>query len=701
MNVEVFSSDHAGLSQEGKSPWENLTASDFVNDLLALQKRPENSIAQTLADLGVNDDARASVLARQIKHETATGRTGNFATITVGNRPHEAKYTFFFENGGTFPSTGMRKLIVPCNKEPDLIRVDTSKQPRILFVNANSPEYPVKTAPLGIITLGAHLKRVFGAENVDVDYIDMQIESPDNVLAQINETLADIAGISVKIGGTTVMDRLLREMRGRDPDRESPMVVLGNALPTYASDHIHHTYPGVICVIGRGEYAMERLTRYVIAGKPPDGFFTVPGASFVVGKTIFQTESRPFNPSDFGVADWGTFFQKYKPSGYQEKWAAEASVGCPQKDGGVGCKFCAILPHGDSRGWLPFPEERVIDEMRTLALQGISHIRLPDEEFAAGKPLREFQLAQRLVHLKQELSSQGVRMPTFDFAMRVDDVFKRGAREQESRVIEGIEIPMSNNYLRREALRLFKEAGLTQIYLGFESGSADQLKRMYKAVTPQDNKTAIRILRELGIQIAGGWIMIDPEMKGLDDLKENIAFIEEMDLIPQTRTDDFITNPLNRMRVLEGSPLVAALERKGLLRGLKENMVEYNFEYEDPIIGAIAAIMEMWEEEVKPLTYAVKNAVANAALNPDLHVGILDKYFFRLKKLDFELIKAIVGLFDHSYPAMPADEATTELIDIFRQQRGLVLGEMQDALQSKVILDQMGTVATGFQQITA
>ena len=46
-----------------------------------------------------------------------------------------------------------------------------------------------------------------------------------------------------------------------------------------------------------------------------------------------------------------------------------------------------------------------------------------------------------------------------------------------------------------EVFRLWKEAGLTMIYVGLESMDADNLRDYNKAVTPDVNRQAIAILR--------------------------------------------------------------------------------------------------------------------------------------------------------------------------------------------------------------
>lgn len=62
------------------------------------------------------------------------------------------------------------------------------------------------------------------------------------------------------------------------------------------------------------------------------------------------------------------------------------------------------------------------------------------------------------------------------------------------------------------------------------------MRRFGKGTTIQQNILALRILTALGIKIRIGFIMFDPLMKDISELKENLDFL--------ARTDA-IMNPLN------------------------------------------------------------------------------------------------------------------------------------------------------------
>ena len=202
---------------------------------------------------------------------------------------------------------------------------------------------------------------------------------------------------------------------------------------------------------------------------------------------------------------------------------------------------------------------------------------------------------------------------------------------------------LSTNELRKLALRELKDVGLRQVYLGVESGASAQLRRMRKGVTPEGNQMALRVLRSLDLQAACGWIMFDPFLESAGDLLENIEFIERNDLIPNSLDDTFVTNPINTMKVLVGTPLKDQVEKAGLLRGLMTNLLEYDFVYQSPVIGTLVDEVLAWQAGYdQARIYALKNWVAHAALSrsPLDHCGY--QLFFDLKRIDFEVSKWLI-----------------------------------------------------------
>lgn len=617
-------------------------------------------------------------------------------SISVSRDGCERRCTILLEAGSP---THLRKVVRPWpNGGGQLDRNLLSRRVSVCLVNLSSTEYPVLTAPLALTTLGAHLRKVFG-DQVDVEYVDTQLEAPGEVLERVAAARPDVIGISAKVGEASELDASVRDLRELEAPRR-PLIVLGNVIPTYAADQILHAHPDVLCVIGRGEIAMTSIVRHLANGDEGPLHRLVPNSASVAGSTIQEVGGAPLDLAEIGVADWRALFHRYPPERYQEIWM-EASRGCPQKRGGVGCSFCAIMPNNGSRAWVARPTEAVLEELTVLGELGVPHVRFADEEFMAGHTTDAVVLARALLDLKRRLTARGIAMPSFDFAIRVDDVYRRGHRQTELRAVPGYDEPVSNNGLRRLALETFREAGLTQAYVGLESGSGPQLKRLYKAALPEDNERAVAILRELGIRIAAGWIMIDPLMEQLSDLRENLDFLEDNRLIPTAAEDDFVTNPINRMRVLDGSPYVEILNRRGLLGSRKRNLIEYEFTYSSSRIARIAGVLADWEGRFGPCMYALKTKVGADVLRgtSGVELGALTQHLVHLKQLDFELARRLVDLFDAYEPEAPPWAALDAVVSRSEAARTSVTQRLTRDIREGRIRDDDGTLCTGLQQI--
>jgi len=205
---------------------------------------------------------------------------------------------------------------------------------------------------------------------------------------------------------------------------------------------------------------------------------------------------------------------------------------------------------------------------------------------------------------------------------------------------------------------------------------------MYKAVRPEDNENALAICRSLGLQVAAGWIMIDPLMRGLHEIRENVAFIERNALIPRSLSDDFVTSAISCMRVLEGSPLVDQMRKAELLGRKRSNLVEYDFRYADECVGDIAAAISAWTTGIAPTVYAAKNIVAVAALSRQQGESVVEiaGLVFTLKRLDFSLLLALLSV--ASSDARARRTAFAGVLTQFQQQRTPIISLLQPLVQT-------------------
>lgn len=471
----------------------------------------------------------------------------------------------------------------------------------VLLINLKSKGTGIKTAPQGIAKLGGLLLLY---THFEPHYFDEQIEPLPPIKELVEKYNPAFIGFSAQIGSVASLFEHLKEIEEAGIDIP---VKVGNMIATYASDEVLKRFPWVTCMTGRAEVPSE--FQKILSLDP----------------TISYPEDTVFEAK----ADSDGFFRDLPIEHYEEFWI-ECSHGCPWKADGVGCRYCAILPNGASRDIVTRPMEYILADIQALLDRGVKHIKFSDEEFLAT-PIKQVN------EVIQFLSGKGV---TFDFAARVNDIIRIQIYKEKQVFGEN-----SDLFAR------MKDAGLIGVYLGIESGSNAQLARMHKGVTVEDNLRAVQILKEYGIRIAVGWIMFDPEMENLEELKENIAFLRKADLVPKTPFDDFVTNTVNRMMILRGAPLQRDMEKRGLLGELKENLTMYEFKWLSPWVARIVELFDEWDQKAGTAKlYRIKLIVSlvgdgmETGLLPDVEKKVCDA-FFAIKNMNLEICDKLV---DHA-----------------------------------------------------
>lgn len=500
---------------------------------------------------------------------------------------------------------------------------------KCILINLKADKYNMKTAPQALAKLGGILLK---RERWEVKYLDEQIMPINNLLSIIQELQPDFIGISSQAGTVNSLWKVLKQIS--EVFIKIP-IFIGNITATYGYKSILKKYPQVFCSIGRGERTFWKIAEIIEENQFNKNVHCIPNIAYVsqkTGKIIVNNYAYSCGEEIECLSDWEGVFRDSPVDNYEEFWL-EFSHGCPRKANNIGCIYCAIMPDGESRKWHPRNINNVIQDYMALVSKGVKHIKFSDEEFLSNSPERIIELANAIHGINKKIyTEKGIHI-TFDFSARVDDIVRLNKYNYKN----------SNGNQNLNCLNALKEAGLLQIYLGLESGNDAQLKRMKKGVNVSDNYEAIKILKQLHIRIAGGWIMFDPFMKNPKELLHNSKFLKQAGLIPHSVTDDFVTNTTGQMRVLVGSPLVGMLDEVGLLRKLNDNLIEYDFDYIDPVIYDIVKKIEEWETiKDKKLMYRAKSIISLLGDNCDCGLTYneqisLTNAFFDIKLLDLQM----------------------------------------------------------------
>jgi radical SAM superfamily enzyme YgiQ (UPF0313 family) len=198
--------------------------------------------------------------------------------------------------------------------------------------------------------------------------------------------------------------------------------------------------------------------------------------------------------------------------------------------------------------------QNVVDEIAQLQKEfGVTKFFFHDANFIgpgrAGK--------DRAWRLADEIISRGLQI-NFSIQCRADDV-------------------------EEELFSHLKEAGLRRVFIGIESGVQEALDRFKKGVTIAQNLEALEILKRLGLNMAVGFIMFDPDTK-LEDIMDNIAFLREAGVFRNKRAT---VDLLNRLQIFAGTPIEKALLEQGRLRG---TYLHYEYDIADPAAAIVCTV---------------------------------------------------------------------------------------------------------------
>ncbi len=208
-----------------------------------------------------------------------------------------------------------------------------------------------------------------------------------------------------------------------------------------------------------------------------------------------------------------------------------ASRGCPWK-----CAFCSIITFYEGNGTKGRRRRdpiRVVDEIEYVVRQrGARLILFQDDDFLAGGPA-----AKRWAHaIAAELVGRGLAEQ-----LR----FKIACRSDECSV---------------EALEPLVAAGLCHVYLGVESGDADDLLSLNKLLEAEAHVRAGKVLRELDLSFDFGYMLLEP-WSTMASARRSSTFLREFS------ADGWVSAGFCRTLPYVGTPIEARLRAEGRLVG--------------------------------------------------------------------------------------------------------------------------------------
>lgn len=402
---------------------------------------------------------------------------------------------------------------------------------RMLLVNIVNRDKTEPVYPIGLYTLKAFIENNYPGM-CDVEVKDVQLDDTEDIVEFLKEWRPQIAGLSLKTENLGALDEFMQRLKTSVSIEDMPLCVVGRNIPTFAYRELLEKYPEVVCSISAGELATGGLLEYVLGRR---SLRDVPNIAYKDNDTVVVTEKyflRGFE--QIGIIDYSTV-TKYV-SGFGSFWM-ETSRGCPWGR----CKYCCLDKIWERPGRMNKPIPMIVQELKRLQKLGIKNITLSDEEFF-GPGTEGIKRAKRLA---QAILDSGIKVSFYMVDLRADSIYNK--KDQE---------------LRIETLRLLKQAGLKTVFIGVETGSPSQMKRYGKGLTVETCEGAIRILREIGIDMVIGSIFIEP-------LVSRKELLESVDFIKRNRITPYVSAPLNMLRVYATTSYIESIREEEKRLGRK------------------------------------------------------------------------------------------------------------------------------------
>ncbi len=351
--------------------------------------------------------------------------------------------------------------------------------------------------PYGIIQLAAYVEKK--AKDAQVEVLDCNAEQVDwkHMEKRIEDADPDIvASSSLATCNTYAVARTLETVKKVDPDI---VTVTGGQHFTSTAEESLATYPEIDLIVrGEGEQTLTELVDNV--GRK-SAFRRVKGISFRHDGKISHNPPRPLieNLEDLPYPGYHLVknnVRKYHfaaMAGRDAQYALiEGSRGCSHE-----CTFCTQWRHWQGKWRLKSPK-RVADEMEFCNRNyGSEFIWLTDDNLGAGT--RANDLADEI--LRHKISADS----TWFVQARCDDIIRN-----------------------RKVLPRLRRSGLNWVLLGVENSEPSTLKEFRKGITPEDARTAVRLLKQNGI-FAHAMFIVGQRKDNAESIARLREFANELD----------------------------------------------------------------------------------------------------------------------------------------------------------------------------
>jgi len=337
--------------------------------------------------------------------------------------------------------------------------------------------------PAWVAYLAGSLKKAGYEQVTFIDAMTHNIEDED-LAVRLAEADPDVVGVTAITPSIYTAERVLEIASQACP---KALRVMGGVHATFMYKQVLSEAPAVdVIVRGEGEEIIVNLIDAVAQGRWPADRENIKGLAFREGDQIIATPAAPtvkdldaIEP-DWSLLEWDHY--TYVPLGVKVA-IPNMARGCP-----FTCSFCSQWKFW--RDYRVRDPLKVVDEIEKLVNDhDVGFFILADEEPTINR--------KKFIQFCEELIARGL-----------PDKIKWGINTRVTDILRD-----------EKLLPLYRKAGLVHVSLGTEAAAQLKLDQFNKETKVEDNKRAIRLLREADIFVEAQFIV------GLDN--ETPETIEE------------------------------------------------------------------------------------------------------------------------------------------------------------------------------
>ncbi len=338
---------------------------------------------------------------------------------------------------------------------------------RIVFIHPNyhsgGAEIAGNWPPAWVAYLTGALK---AAGFDDIHFIDAMTNhfDDDALRTQLSELQPDVVGTTAITPSIYVAEQTLKIAREVAPDC---VTVLGGVHATFMFRQVLTEAPWIDTIVrGEGEEIVVNLMQAIAEGRWPEDRHSIHGLAFIDGDEIKATQAASTVKDLDGITpDWSILeWDKYIYVPLNRRVAIpNMARGCP-----FTCSFCSQWKFW--RDYRVRDPIKVVDEIEDLVNNhGVGFFILADEEPTINR--------KKFIQFCEELIARGL----------------------PERIQWGINTRVTDIMRDKELLPFYRKAGLVHVSLGTEAAAQLKLDQFNKETTVEQNKEAIRLLREADI----------------------------------------------------------------------------------------------------------------------------------------------------------------------------------------------------------